>query len=135
MAPSVQATLQKESVFTHLKHSTCHGLYAKCSLLTENAPKTKQSCFSQLVSKRVPESQNKATTLHKIIFRIQPMLTCLYLKTELRRPNPCCGNKVSLQTCLHWTLTGSLCAEIANLDTFRMTSSISGTNNFLDKMA
>ena len=56
-------------------------------------------------------------------------------QTEKAGPNPCHGNKLSLQTCLHWTLTGSFCAEIASLDTLRMTSSISGTNNFLDKMA
>lgn len=57
-------------------------------------------------------------------------------KTKQRRQGPTLVIGVSsLQTCLHWTLVGSLCAEIANLDTFRMTSSISGTSNFLDKMA
>lgn len=56
-------------------------------------------------------------------------------RTEKAGPSPCHGNTLSLQTCLHWTLTGSFCAEIASLDTLRMTSLISGTNNFLDKMA
>lgn len=56
-------------------------------------------------------------------------------QTEKAGPTLAMGENCSPQTCLHWTLAGSLCAEIASLDTFRMTSSISGTNNFLDKMA
>lgn len=99
---------------------------------TQNAPYTeKWPCtwyVNGFLSLRIKQQ-------HDTVFRIQAVLTSLYLKTKQRRQGPTMGKNFSSQTCLHWTLAGSLCAEIASLDTFRMTSSISGTNNFLDKIA
>lgn len=71
---------RKETYFSiHLKHAT-HGLYLKCSLYS------KMSLCSGY--EWAPESQNKATLGHKVILRIQSVLTSFYLKTKQRRHCP-----------------------------------------------
>lgn len=70
--------------------------------------------------------------------RCSPPMPWIFIKARGPRLASLCSfarPEGPTHTCRHWTLAGSLCAEIASVDTFRMTSSISGTSNLLDKIA
>lgn len=89
--------LQKENIHLY-PFETFHMWWVilKMLFVNWNPLKAEQTCFSHLVSKWVPESQNKATIGHKIIFRIQSMLTSVYLNMEQRRQDPTLATGIRL---------------------------------------